>query len=146
MEILEGNLQETLATLQPLGEEHASHRYAPGKWTLREVIGHLTDAERVFAYRALRIARGDATPLPGFDHDAYVRAARFERRLLAEILEEFEHLRRSNLRLFGSFDEEDLSRRGTASGHGVSVRALLFITAGHERHHLRVIRERYVAG
>ncbi len=146
LEILSRNLDETLATLRGLDEERAGFRYAPGKWSLREVLGHIVDSERVFAYRALRIARDDATPLPGFDQDDYVRAAGFERRPFPGLLGEFEHLRRANLHLFAGFGEEELGRRGTANEQPISVRALLFILAGHERHHLGVLRERYLAG
>lgn len=144
LEILAQGLAETLAALRPVGEERASHRYEPGKWTLREVAGHVADTERIFAYRALRFARADTEPLAGMEQDEYIRHAGFERRPLAGILEEFEHQRRSNLALFRSFGAEELARRGTASGYEVSVRALLFILAGHERHHLGVLRSRYL--
>lgn len=144
LDLLAGDLVEAQGALRPVDEARASFRYEPGKWTLREVVGHIVDTERVFAYRAMRIARADAQPLPGIDQDAYVRGAEFERRSLAEILEEFDHLRLANLALFRSFGEAELVRRGTASGYGVSVRALVFILAGHARHHLRVLRERYL--
>ena len=141
---LREGLEATLFALRAVPEERAEHRYAPGKWTLREVLGHILDTERVFSYRALRIARGDATPLPGIEQDDYVREGRFERRPLGELIEEYEFVRRANLLLFNSFDENELGRQGTASGHGVSVRALVWIVAGHERHHLNTLRDRYL--
>jgi uncharacterized damage-inducible protein DinB len=144
LEALARGLRELLAALQGVEETRASHRYAEGKWSLREVVGHLVDTERVFAGRAMQFARGETQPLPGMDQDDYVREAAFEERPLASLLEELEHLRRANLALFRSLGEKELARRGTASGHEVSVRALLFIIAGHERHHLRVLRERYL--
>jgi len=145
LEILKKGIEETSALLAELGESRGDHRYAPGKWTVKEVVGHLMDAERVFAYRLLRIARADQTALAGFDHDEYVRVAHFERRSLADMAEEFRLLRASNVKLFAGLGSEELLRRGTASDKPVSVRALLAILAGHEIHHRGVLRERYRA-
>jgi uncharacterized damage-inducible protein DinB len=145
LELLRTSLGETLALLDEVGEARAGHRYAPGKWSVREVVGHLADTERVMAYRALRIGRGDATPLPGFDENAYVAAAGFDRRRLDELADELAHVRVATLDLFGGMDGEALGRRGTASGAPVSVRALAWIVAGHEIHHRRIVRERYLS-
>lgn len=121
----------------------ADHAYAPGKWTVREVMGHLADAERIFAYRALRFARGDATPVPGFEEDAYVAGAIFGRVPFDLLLEEMRVVRRATLSLARQLTDEALARRGSANGAEVSVRALFYITAGHERHHVALLRERY---
>jgi len=124
--------------------EKGDYAYAPGKWTIKEVIGHLLDTERIMAYRALRIARKDETGLPGFDENAYARHAHYHDRDLASLSEEFEQLRRSNLYLFRSFTEEELMRTGTASEKTVSVRALLYIIVGHVKHHRLILEERYL--
>ena len=144
LSVLAEGLAETTALLRSVPEARASHRYAPGKWTLREVMGHIVDTERVFANRAFRFARGDTQPIAGMEQDEYVRFAQFERRALSSLIDEFEYLRRSNLELFRSFGEAELARRGEASGYEVSVRAVIFIMAGHERHHRGVLRERYL--
>jgi len=146
---------DVLATLERQGREVAAllaalpaglqqHRYAPGKWSVSELLGHLVDAERIFSYRALRFARGDRTPLPGMDQDAYVAGGAFDRRPFQSLVEEAVHLRAANLALFASFDAQALQRSGEASGKPVSVRALLYIIAGHERHHVDVLKERYL--
>lgn len=135
---------ETLATLRAVSEVDSLKRYAPGKWSLREVIGHVTDAERVFAYRALRIARGDATPLAGFEQDDWMAEAHFDARSLRELLDEFQAVRQASVLLFRPLDQEAWRRRGVASGGDVSVRALAFIIAGHERHHMAIVREKYL--
>lgn len=137
---------DTLAVYTALSDAQALHRYAPGKWSLKEVAGHLADAERVFSYRLMCIARGDATPLPAFDENAYVASARFDRLPVAQLAEELLLVRRATIALLGGFAPEDWSRRGTASGKGISARALAWIIAGHERHHLGVVRERYLQG
>src|SRR5262249_17388086 len=129
--------------LSGLSEAQAMHRYEPGKWSVKEVVGHITDAERVFAYRALRIARADKTPMPGFDENAWVPAGRFDRRPLPELVADYETVRAASVALFSSFDEESLTRRGTANGQEISVRALAHIIAGHELHHVRLLKERY---
>ncbi len=141
---IEGQLAGTLALLRGVSEADSLQRYEPGKWSLREVVGHVTDAERVFSYRALRFARGDETPLPGFDQDPWIAAAGFDRRSWAERIEEFETVRRATLLLFGGFDAAAWARKGTASGGPMSVRALGFIVAGHELHHVHVVRTKYL--
>ena len=124
-------------------ERDGSFRYAPGKWTVKEVLGHITDTERIFTYRALRIARGDQTPLPGFEQDDFVKNGAFSERSLADLAEEFAAVRSASLTLFRSFPEAAWSRRGVASQKEVTVRALAFITAGHQIHHRLVLEEHY---
>ena len=120
-----------------------AHRYAPDKWTVRQVVAHVLDTERVLAYRALCIARGDATPLPGFDEEAYTAHAGPDPATLAALGDELLHLRRSSVLLFRRFAPEVWLRRGTASGHGITVRALAYVMTGHVRHHGAVLLERY---
>ncbi|MBI5169875.1 MAG: DinB family protein [Candidatus Eisenbacteria bacterium] len=136
----------TAALLAATPESLASHRYAEGKWTVREVVVHLSDAERVFAYRALRVGRGDGTPLPGFDENLFAANCGAERRTLADVAAEFAAVRAASLALFRSFDAEAIGRRGTASGHPVTVRSLVAMIAGHELHHVALLRERYGLG
>lgn len=143
LDTLSTQLTETLTRLRAVPEERGSFRYQPDKWSIKEVIGHMTDTERVYTYRALRVARGDETPLSGFDQNVYVAASRAERRLLASLLDEFEAVRRATLALFRSFDADVGVRRGVANGFPVSVRALAYITAGHVQHHVRLLDERY---
>ncbi|MFN8572441.1 MAG: DinB family protein [Gemmatimonadaceae bacterium] len=126
-----------------LTEGQGAIRYAPDKWSVRQVIGHLSDAERVFSYRAMCFARGDQTPLPAFDENAYVANAAFDDRSLASLLQEFHATRASSIALFDSLTPAELQRRGTASGKGISVRALAWITAGHVAHHRQVLKEHY---
>jgi len=141
---LERQRQETQALLAGLSDAQALHRYAPGKWSIKEVIGHLSDAERVFSYRALRFAREDRAPLAAFDENAYVPAGRFDARALSDLAAEFDAVRRATITLFRGMDPGAFARRGTASDHEVSVRALAYIIAGHERHHVMILRERYL--
>lgn len=144
VQILEEQIGETAGLLRGASESEGEFAYAPDKWTLKEVVGHLVDTERVMSYRALRTARGDATPLPGFDQDEYVAAARFGRRTLADLTDELELVRRATVVLFDSFDPGEWERRGTASGHPISVRALACIILGHEVQHRDTIRTRYL--
>ena len=136
--------RELDAALNAIPDARGGFRYAPDKWTIREVIGHMIDAERIFGYRALRLARGDATPLPGFEENDYARAAGSDARPLAELVDELRVVRDGTVRLFQSFPSEAWTRRGVVNGREVSVRALAYITAGHARHHLGVLRERYL--
>jgi uncharacterized damage-inducible protein DinB len=136
--------RETLAIFEPLRDAAIAGRtYAPGKWTLKEILGHLIDDERIFAYRALSVARMDPRPLPGFDENAYMAATRFESRTLESLLREYRIVRASTIALFESLTEEEWLRRGNVNGHDASVRGLAFHIAGHELHHLRTIRDRY---
>lgn len=134
LQLLEDQRRETQTLLAAIPDPRAFHRYAPGKWSIKEVAGHVADAERVFAYRALRFGRGDATPLAGFDA-----------RSLGAIAAELDAVRRATIALFGGLDPEALARRGQANGKDVSVRALGYVIAGHERHHVAILRERYLA-
>lgn len=133
---------ETTALLRR-SRQQADFAYAPGKWTVKQVAGHLSDVERVMAYRALWIARNDMTPLPGFDENAWMDNAKFESRTLDDLVEEFEVVRAATVQLASHLDDQDFARRGTSSGNPMSVRALFYIIAGHERHHVALFRERY---
>ena len=137
---------KSLATLRKISDQDSLKRYEPGKWSVREIIGHVIDAERVFAYRALRFARNDPQGLAGFEQDDYVAAARSDTRPWSDILEEFELVRRANVLMFRGFDREAWLRQGVSNQNPISVRALASIIAGHELHHLRIIREKYLAG
>ena len=144
---LERQPAEMRALLGGLSEERAGFRYAPGKWSIREVLGHVTDAERVFGYRALCVARGDATPLPGFEENDYAANAGHDRYALREILDEFELLRRANVSMLAHLDGGAVLSVGSANGSPVSARALAYIMVGHVRHHLAVLASKYgVAG
>lgn len=141
--VLVAQVDEVDRLLRGLSDARACFRYAPGKWSVKEVVGHLTDAERIYAYRALRFARADATPLPGFEEDDYVAAAGFDRRSLGDLLDEWRAVRASTLALFKGLDAEACLRRGVANAHTISVRALAWVAAGHASHHLAVLRGRY---
>lgn len=131
------------ATCTVMTEAEALVRYAPGKWSIKEVLGHLSDTERVLSYRLFRISRGDTTPLAGFDENAYVGAAGFDGRAVRALLEELDSVRAATLRLVETVPPDAWSRRGVANGVPVSARALLFILAGHVEHHFGILRERY---
>jgi hypothetical protein len=143
---LESQIGQTLALLGNVDDTRALHRYADGKWSVKEVVGHITDGERVFAYRALRFGRADFTPLPGFDENIYVPAGKFDSRPMRELAAGFGKVRAATVDLFRSLDPEALTRTGEASGNPVSVRALAWIIAGHELHHVALLRERYGLG
>jgi len=140
---LAAQIELTAALLGRVSDADALKRYAPGKWSVKEVVGHLCDAERVFTYRAMRFARADTTALASFDEKPYVQAGGFDRRLIAELVSEFRDIRRASLALFRGLDDVAWHRRGMASGYEFSVRALAYITVGHERHHVGVLKERY---
>lgn len=141
---LDRQLEETLALIRGIPESRGDFRYADGKWSIKELIGHVIDCERVFGYRALRFGRGDATPLSGFEQDDFVRGAEFNKRSLSDLAGEYEHVRRATISLFASLEASAWDRRGTANDNEVSVRGLAFITAGHERHHVEILRTRYL--
>lgn len=134
----------TLDFFTNLPEDKWDYRYAPEKWTVKEMLLHIIDAERVFAYRALRIGRSDETPLPGFDENTYAANSRANSRSPKSLLAEYETVREATLSLYQSFDETALKRIGTASNNPASPRAIGFIIAGHEIHHMGVIKERYL--
>src|ERR1041384_2116337 len=141
---LGSQLNDTLTMLRSIPESRGDFRYADGKWSIKEIIGHITDGERIFAYRALRFARGDETPLPGYDQDEYAQGANFDARTLADLAAEFASIRPATVALFRSLDAEAMQRRGPANDNPVSVRALAHIIAGHELHHVQVLRTRYL--
>ena len=143
LSVLEAQRVQMLQLFAGRSERDGSFRYAPGKWTVKEALGHITDTERIFTYRALRIARGDQTPLPGFEQEDFVKNGAFGERTLAGLAEEFALVRGASLALFRSFPEEAWTRKGVASQKEVSVRALAFITAGHQIHHRLILEERY---
>jgi hypothetical protein len=142
--VLGSQIEETLALLRSIPEEHGSFRYAPGKWSVKELLGHLIDSERIFSYRALRFARDDQTPLPGYEQDDYVRGGAFDSVPLDELAQEFASARQATVYLFKHLDGEAWTRRGLANDSPVSVRALAYIIAGHELHHRRVLRDKYL--
>ena len=150
-QVPDGSILDSLAAqrrstgrlLATLDEERAEYRYAEGKWSVKQMVGHLADAERVFLFRALAAARGDRTPLPGFDENEYVARAAFDRRPIAELAAELDHARQATLSFFGGLSAEETGRSGVANGTEISVRALAWIIAGHERHHVKVLGERY---
>jgi DinB superfamily len=137
-------INNTLALLASISEAQAESRYAPGKWSIKEVVGHLIDGERVFGYRVLRFARNDQTPLAGFEQDDYVSNADFDRLALSDLASEYEHVRRATIYLLQGLRSDAWDRRGIASDNEVSVRALAYIIAGHELHHMDVIRTKYL--
>ena len=140
---LEDQPRETLALLSALSEEQGDYRYAPGKWSIKEMLGHIIDAERVFCYRALRFARNDRTPLASFEQDEYVRSGNFGDCRLSDLIEEFIAVRRATVWLFRHLSADAWMRIGIASDNPVSVRALAYIVAGHELHHRRILQEKY---
>jgi hypothetical protein len=144
VEALIGGVEIAAALLHDATEEQAARAYAPGKWTLKQVVLHCADAERIFAYRALRIARGDTTDLPGWDENAYAPASGADARTLESLLDELESVRESTVTLFEGLPAEAWTRSGTANDKAISVRALAWITAGHLLHHLEVIQDRYL--
>ena len=141
---LERQGAETLALLRGLTEEQGAHRYEPGKWSVKQLVGHVNDGERLFSYRALAFSRGDRQPLPGMEQEQWMAGVDFDSRTLASLADEFEAVRRSTLLLLRHLSPEAWARRGTASDSEVTVRALAYIIAGHEAHHVRILRERYL--
>ena len=142
---LERGRDETLALLAGIPESDAGFRYAPGKWSIRELMGHLIDGERIFTYRALCFARNDSTPLPGFEEDEYIRNAAFDTIPLPELAEEYGTVRQASILLFRHLTPEAWDRVGTANNGVASVRGIAWIMAGHELHHMEVLRSRYLA-
>lgn len=145
LNLLEAQGKQTLQFLSPRSEEDGNYRYANDKWTVKEVVGHIADTERIFTYRALRIARADKTPIEGFEQDDYVKHGGFNERSLVSLVAEFREVRGASLALFRSLTDSAWLQRGTANKNEISVRALAFITAGHELHHRRILEEKYFA-
>jgi uncharacterized damage-inducible protein DinB len=139
---LSTQLDEVLSLLRGLSEATANTRHAPYTWSVKQVVGHVTDGDREFGHRAFRFSRGDSTPLPGFDENAYVQNASFDASPLSELLNEFEYVRRTNLSFFRRLPAEAWLRSGIASNHPVTVRALAYIIVGHTRHHMNILKKR----
>lgn len=146
LKCLNDGKENFLSIAATLTNEKAHYRYEEKKWSLKEVIGHITDTERIMAFRALSFARGEKAEFPGYDHNAYVDEANFDERPLNELISDYIHVRQSTIDLFDSFSAEMLLRTGTASQCFFSVRALGTIIAGHERHHIKIIKEKYLPG
>lgn len=144
VDTLSRQITETVAFFKSIPESKADYQYAPGKWTIRQVIGHLSDGERVFQYRAFRFSRADATPVPGFEENDYVDNAPFKKVSMEKLIGEFEYLRRASIYMFSNLDAEAMGRVGVANGHPVSVRAIAFIMAGHVTHHVQIMKDRYL--
>jgi uncharacterized damage-inducible protein DinB len=141
---LENNLKATKKLLTSIPKARLLHRYAEGKWTIKEILGHLVDDERIYVYRGLRFARNDSTELPGFDQDHFARYSEANQREIEDLLDEFTLVRQSTIAFFNSLDDAALIRTGVADGNRASVRALAYHIAGHELRHMNIIRERYL--
>lgn len=144
IDTLKDQLTSSLELFSHIPEDKLNYRYAPGKWTTKEVIGHIIDVEWLFTYRALQFARGDGSPLPGMDQERWMAGAHFTRRGMQSLLNEFRHLRSANIALFESFDEEILHRTGIAFDRSFTVRSILYIIAGHQLHHVAALTSRYL--
>ena len=144
-QILEAQRAETIALMRSITEERSLYRYAPEKWSVRQVLSHVNDAERLFVFRAFWFARGFDSPLPSFEQETATAAAKADERPLAQHIEEFESVRAATLSFFQSLSEPAWMRHGVASGYPFSVRALAYITAGHVVHHAEILRERYLS-
>lgn len=142
--ILSSLNKETSDVLNLFPQNKGNFAYAPGKWSVKEIVGHMMDTDRIFAYRALAIARGEKQPLPSFDQDEYVKNGKFNLRELSDLTYEYRLLRESNILLFKGFDQSVYSNRGVAAGNEVTVLALMWMIAGHQKHHLNVLREKYL--
>jgi len=143
IEVLEEQIKTSEKFLKTFTEKQGNYSYADGKWTVKEVLGHVIDTEKIMAFRALAIARGEKQSLPGFEQDEYVAESNFNNRSLVDMINDFLTARESNIILIKSFDEEILNRRGIASESEVTVLALIYIIAGHEKHHMKILKEKY---
>lgn len=144
IDTLERQIDDSLSLLRSIPSDKANFRYGPDKWSVKELLGHLIDSERIFSYRALSFARNDQTPLPGYEQNDYVREADFDSRDLADMVEEYATVRRATIHLFRPLNETEWLRHGKANENDISVRALAYIIAGHELHHIGVLRSRYL--
>ena len=142
--ILTNQLERTVNFFKSINEDKSNYAYAEGKWSIKEVLGHIIDNERVFSYRALCIARGEQQQLPGFEQDDYVKTAHFNKRALSSLVDDYKYTREADIALFKSFDEESIGRWGIASNNKVTVRAIMFIIAGHEEHHINTLKDKYL--
>jgi len=143
LEVLKAQVRQLKSLIAGIDNQRATFRYEDGKWSIKEVLGHVLDAERIFGARALCIARGETKPLPGFDENSYVDTAMFDQRTLESIVDEWLHLREANILLFEAFSNEDVSRVGIANGKPISARAIIWIIAGHTIHHIGILQDRY---
>ena len=141
---LPNQIDKIQAALGNLSDEQALFRDAPNEWTIKEVMGHLNDVERVFSYRLLRVSRNDSTPIPGFEQNDYVREAGFDSHPIKDLIQEFEHLRRANVLAIQNMTDEAALRVGVASGYPVSARALIYMLVGHVDHHMESLNEKYL--
>jgi uncharacterized damage-inducible protein DinB len=146
IQTLEQQIENSLSLLRTIPSDKANFRYAPGKWSVKELLGHMIDSERIFSYRALRFARNDQTPLSGYEQNDYVRDTDFDSRNLDDMVEEFATVRRATIQLFRPLNDAEWLRHGKANENDISVRALAYIIAGHELHHMGVLRSRYLQG
>jgi len=146
LSMMEKQPAELRAMLASVPEEKGTFAYSDGKWTIKELLSHLIDGERIFAYRVLRISRGDKTPIEGFEQDDYIATSNANKRSFADLLDEFDLQRRSNMLMLNNISDEGSRRMGTASDNPVSARALVYCLAGHVRHHMNVLSERYLVG
>ncbi|MCM3123209.1 DinB family protein [Mesobacillus sp. AQ2] len=144
IQILNGQMASTQEIFSAVTEKQAEYRYAEGKWTLSEVLGHLTDTERIMNYRILRIARGDKSPLMGFDENEYVQEASFNERPIADLLEDYQNVRRATISLLKGLPQKSLQNKGNANGFEVTVETIAYMIAGHELHHIKIIQEKYL--
>ncbi|WP_079508530.1 DinB family protein [Mesobacillus jeotgali] len=144
IDILGQHLETTSKVFSTVTVEQSGYRYAEGKWALSEVLGHLTDTERIMNYRILRIARGDKNTLQGFDENVYVKEASFHNRKIADILEDYQNVRRSTISLLKGLPQKSLQNKGNANGYDVTVESIAYMIAGHELHHLKIIQEKYI--
>jgi len=143
LNVLRKQTEDVLTLIKSVPESRGGFRYAPEKWSIREVLGHVADGERIFAYRATCLARGEQSELPGFDENDYVRTANFDGWSLADLAEQFESLRRANIAVFKYLDDDGWSRSGIVNRYSITVPAIAWAMAGHVRHHLRILEERY---
>ena len=144
LDVLRRQGEEFTAMIRAVPEGRASFRYEPGKWSVKQVVGHVCDAERIFTYRALCFSRGEEAPLPGFDENAYAPASGADLRPIVDLAAEYEAIRGATLALFGGMSESMLTNRGTANGNPLTVRAIAYIVAGHTFHHAGILKERYL--
>jgi hypothetical protein len=145
VDLLERQRSEIIDAFGGFGEDRGAFSYGEGKWTIKEMLSHMIDGERIFAYRALRISRGDKTPIEGFEQDGYIENSHANGRSFEDLIKELNLLREANLLFFRNLEDDDWKRSGTASEKEISVRALAFIIAGHIRHHLNILNDRYLA-
>lgn len=144
IELFDFSLKESLRSLVMIDDEKGNYAFAEGKWTIKDILQHLIDTERIFCYRALAFARGDQTNIPGYDHNAYVESAQANQRSMKSLLEELKRLRASTIDLFSNLSEDQMKLKGTANGQELSVKQLAYVIIGHEMHHLSVINQKYL--